>query len=161
MFPALRLSFLVLPASLVDVTERLIDRVSVRAPLMAQGALARFIAEGHLAAHLRRTRQLYAARRAALLAAAGRHLAGLLAIEPDPGGMHLIAVPVGRLARRFDDVVVTKAAAAAGLVVQPLSLCYAGRPKRHGLILGYAGTPEPEIERGVRTLRRVIGMSTG
>jgi GntR family transcriptional regulator/MocR family aminotransferase len=161
MFPALRLSFLVLPASLVDITERLMDRLSVRAPLMAQGALARFIAEGHLAAHLRRTRQLYAARRAALLAAAGRHLAGLLAIEPDPGGMHLIAVPVGRLARRFDDVAVTKAAAAAGLVVQSLSLCYAGRPKRHGLILGYAGTPEPEIERGARTLRRVIEVATG
>ncbi len=156
MFPALRLSFLVLPSSLVEATERLMDRLSVRAPLMAQGALARFIAEGHLAAHLRRTRQLYATRRAALLAAAERHLGGLLTIEPDPGGMHLIATPVGRFARTFDDVAVTKAAAAAGLVVQPLSVCYASRPKRHGLILGYAGTPEPEIERGVRMLRRVI-----
>lgn len=156
MFPALRLSFLVLPSSLVDVTERLMDRISVRAPLMAQGALARFIAEGHLAAHLRRTRQLYATRRAALLAAADRHLGGLLAIDPDPGGMHLIAQPVGRLARTFDDVAVTEAAAAAGLVVQPLSVCYAGRAKRHGLILGYAGTPEPEIVRGIRSLQRVV-----
>lgn len=156
MFPALRLSFLVLPSSLVDVTERVMDRISVRAPLMAQGALARFIAEGHLAAHLRRTRQLYAIRRAALLAAAERHLAGLLTIAPDPGGMHLIAMPVGKLAKSFDDVAVVQAAADAGLVVQPLSVCYAGRPKRHGLILGYAGTPEPEIERGLRTLRRAI-----
>jgi len=157
MFPALRLSFLVLPSSLAPVTERLMDRLSVRAPLMAQGALARFIAEGHLAAHLRRTRQLYATRRAALLAAAEHDLTGLLTIEPDPGGMHLIAMPVGRLTRTFDDVAVTKSAAEAGLVVQPLSVCYAGRPKRHGLILGYAGTPEPEIERGIRILRRVVG----
>ena len=67
LFPALRLSFLVLPSSLVEVTERLMDRISVRAPLMAQGALARFISEGHLAAHLRRTRLLYAGRREALL----------------------------------------------------------------------------------------------
>jgi GntR family transcriptional regulator / MocR family aminotransferase len=156
MFPALRLSFLVLPSSLVEVTERVMDRISVRAPLMAQGALARFIAEGHLAAHLRRTRQLYAIRRAALLAAAERHLAGLLTIAPDPGGMHLIAMPEGKLAKSFDDVAVVQAAAEAGLVVQPLSVCYAGRPKRHGLILGYAGTPEPEIERGLRTLRRAI-----
>ena len=156
MFPALRLSFLVLPSSLVEVTERLMDRISVRAPLMAQGALARFIAEGHLAAHLRRTRQLYATRREALLAAAERHLGDLLTIAPDPGGMHLIATPVGKFAKSFDDVAVTKAAAEAGLVVQPLSVCYAGRSKRHGLILGYAGTPEPGIERGVRILRRVI-----
>ena len=156
LFPALRLSFLVLPTSLVDVTERLMDRVSVRAPLMAQGALARFIADGHFASHLRRTRLLYAGRREALLAAAERHLGGLLTIEPDPGGMHLIALPVGALAKSFDDVAVTAAAAAAGLVVQPLSVCYAGRSKRHGLILGYAGTPEPEIEPAIRKLRRVL-----
>jgi GntR family transcriptional regulator/MocR family aminotransferase len=156
LFPALRLSFLVLPASLVAATERLMDRISVRAPLMAQGALARFISEGHLAAHLRRTRQLYAGRRAALLAAAERHLAGLLEIAPDPGGMHLIAKPVAGLAKSFDDVAVTRAAAAAGLVVQPLSVCYAGKPRRHGLILGYAGTPEAGIDRAVATLRDVV-----
>ncbi len=132
------------------------DRISVRAPLMAQGALARFISEGHLAAHLRRTRLLYAGRREALLAAAERHLGGLLAIAPDPGGMHLIATPVGTLAKTFDDVAVTRAAAAAGLVVQPLSVCYAGKPKRHGLILGYAGTPEPDIDPAIRKLRRVL-----
>jgi len=152
----LRLSFLVLPASLAPVTERLMDRISVRAPLMAQGALARFISEGHLAQHLRRTRQLYAGRREVLLEAAERHLGGLLAIAPDPGGMHLIAMPVGALAKSFDDTAVTAAAAAAGLVVQPLSVCYAGRRKRHGLILGYAGTPESEIERAILKLRRVV-----
>ncbi len=156
LFPALRLSFLVLPDTLVEATERLMDRLSVRAPLIAQGALARFIADGHFASHLRRTRQLYAARREALLAAAGRHLAGLLAVEPDPGGMHLIAVPVGARAKRFDDVAATKAAAQAGLVVQPLSVCYAGRPKRPGLILGYAGTPEAEIEPAILRLQRVL-----
>ncbi|MDP1582926.1 MAG: PLP-dependent aminotransferase family protein [Bradyrhizobium sp.] len=156
LFPALRLSFLVLPSSLVDVTERLMDRISVRAPLMAQGALARFISEGHLAQHLRRTRLLYAGRREVLLAAAERHLDGLLVVAPDPGGMHLIAHPVGVLVKSFDDVAVTAAAAAAGLVVQPLSVCYASRRKQHGLILGYAGTPESEIDRAVTTLRGVV-----
>lgn len=156
LFPVLRLSFLVLPASLVEATERIMDRVSVRAPLMGQGALARFIAEGHFAAHLRRTRQLYAGRRQALLQAAARHLDGLLAIAPDAGGMHVIAIPSAKLAPRFDDTAVTVAAAAEGVIVQPLSVCYAGKPRRHGLILGYAGTPEAEIERALVTLRGVV-----
>ena len=91
-----------------------------------------------------------------MLAAADRHLAGVLTIAPDPGGMHLIAMPAGRLAKSFDDLAVTKAAAAAGLVVQPLSVCYAGRPRRHGLILGYAGTPEAEIEPALAKLRGVV-----
>ncbi len=156
LFPALRLSFLVLPAALVEATERIMDRVSVRAPLMGQGALARFIADGHFAAHLRRTRQLYAGRRQTLLRAAERHLDGLLAIAPDPGGMHLIASPSAKLVQHFDDVAMTAAAAAEGLTVQPLSVCYAGKPKRHGLILGYAGTPEAEIERALVKLRGVV-----
>lgn len=161
LFPALRLSFLVLPASLVEATERIMDRVSVRAPLLGQGALARFIAEGHFATHLRRTRQLYAGRRLALLDAAALHLDGLLTVAPDPGGMHVIASPTSQLAPHFDDVAVTAAAAAAGLIVQPLSVCYAGRARRHGLILGYAGTPEAEIDRALMKLRDVVLKETG
>lgn len=156
LFPALRLSFLVLPASLVEATERIMDRISVRAPLLGQGALARFIADGHFASHLRRTRQLYSGRRQLLLSAAARHLDGLLTIASDQGGMHVIAYPHSRLEPWFDDVAVTAAAASAGITVQPLSLCYAGRSKRHGLILGYAGTPEAEIEQALLKLRDVV-----
>ena len=145
-----------MPASLVEATERIMDRVSVRAPLMGQGALARFIADGHFATHLRRTRQLYAGRRETLLKAAARHLDGLLTVAPDPGGMHVIASPTLQIARRFDDVAVTAAAAAKGLTVQPLSVCYAGRARRHGLILGYAGTPEAEIDRALLRLHDVV-----
>ena len=161
LFPALRLSFLVLPASLVEATEQIMDRVSVRAPLLGQGALGRFIAEGHFATHLRRTRQLYAGRREALLDSAATRLDGLLTVAPDPGGMHVIASPTSQLARRFDDVAVTAAAAAAGVIVQPLSVCYAGRARRHGLILGYAGTPETEIDRALVKLRDVVLSETG
>jgi hypothetical protein len=58
LFPALRLSFVVLPASLVPATETIMAAVSARASLIGQGALAGFIADGHLATHLRRTRLL-------------------------------------------------------------------------------------------------------
>ena len=101
------------------------------------------------------------AERQRVLAAAERHLAGLLTIAPDPGGMHLIAMPVLARAKSFDDIAVTRAAAAAGLVVQPLSVCYANRPKRHGLILGYAGTPEAEIEAALAKLRGIVLKSRG
>ncbi len=153
LFPALRLSYLVLPAALVDATERVMAETPARASLLGQGALARFIAEGHLAAHLRRTRLLYADRQQVLLEAAARHLDGLLRVAPDPGGMHLVARPV---ASGFDDVAATRAAAAAGVHVSPLSRCYAGEDKAQGLILGYAGTPEKAIEPAIRSLRRAL-----
>ncbi len=156
LFPALRLSFLVLPESLIGRAGQVMERVAARASLLGQGALARFIADGHFAAHLRRTRLLYASRQQALIAAAQRHLDGLLNIAPDPGGMHVIARPHPIIEPAFDDVRAAQAAAAASVIVSPLSLCYFGAPKAHGLMLGYAGTPEAEIESAIGTLRRTL-----
>ncbi|PKU22228.1 PLP-dependent aminotransferase family protein [Telmatospirillum siberiense] len=156
LFPSLRLSYLVLPAPLAGAGGALMAEGPATASLLGQGALARFIADGHLAAHLRRTRLLYARRQQALIASAERHLEGLLDIAADPGGMHVIARPHPDLAPIFDDVAATRAAAAMGLRTSPLSRCYHGPGAPHGLILGYAGTPEAEIDLAVRRLTDVM-----
>ena len=130
--------------------------VSTPAPLLGQGALARFIADGHLAAHLRRTRLLYAGRQQMLIASAVRHFAGLLDIAPDPGGMHLVARPHPDFGAGFDDLAAAAAARAAGVQVSPLSACYRGVPVAQGFLLGYAGTPEDQIEPAVTQLRDVL-----
>jgi GntR family transcriptional regulator/MocR family aminotransferase len=159
LFPALRLSFIVLPASLAAAAERLMAGTATRASLLGQGALARFIADGHLAQHLRRTRLLYAQRQQALIAIARRPLQGLLDLAPDPGGMHLIARLAAALAATFDDHAIAAACAARGVSVSPLSACYSGRAKKHGLILGYAGTPAEDMPAAVATLRGVVRAS--
>ncbi|MBS0517401.1 MAG: PLP-dependent aminotransferase family protein [Proteobacteria bacterium] len=165
LFPALRLSYLVLPEALVPAAEKIMAGIPDRASLLGQGALARFVADGHLGAHLRRTRLLYASRQQVLIEAVRRHLGGLLEVAPDPGGMHLIARPSADLAPVFDDVAATAAAAAASVSVAPLSECYSGAEKAQGLLLGYAGTPDEEIDPAVRklgdALRALYGKATG
>ena len=156
LFPALRLSFLVLPDPLVEVTERILDSISTPAPLLGQGALARFIEDGHFTAHLRRTRTLYASRQQALLAASKRHLSGLLDVAADPGGMQLISKPNPATLPSFDDFALASAAASDDLSVTPLSMYYSGPVKHHGLILGYASTPEPEIDPAAARLARLV-----
>jgi GntR family transcriptional regulator/MocR family aminotransferase len=156
LFPALRLSYIVLPASLAESAQRVMTGTAARASLIGQGALGRFIADGHLAAHLRRTRLLYADRQQALIAAVDRSLKGLLEVAPDPGGMHLVARPAAALAATFDDHAVAAACAARGLSVSPLSACYSGRVRQQGLILGYAGTPVADMANAVATLRAVL-----
>jgi GntR family transcriptional regulator/MocR family aminotransferase len=156
LFPALRLSYVVLPAALVPAAEKRMAAVPARPSLLGQGALARFIAEGHFTTYLRRTRLLYANRQEALIAGLARHLARWLESAPDPGGMHLVARPVAAIAATFDDHAVSARAAEAGIAVAPLSSCYAGRHRRHGLILGYAGTPEPAIDPACASLATVL-----
>jgi GntR family transcriptional regulator/MocR family aminotransferase len=156
LFPALRLSYLVLPEALVPAAEKRLAAVHSRPSLLGQGALARFIADGHMTAHIRRTRLLYAARREALVAALDRHLARWLEPVPDRAGTYLVARPVTAIASRFDDRAIVAAAAEAGITVAPLSACYAGRRRQHGLILGYAGTPDDQIDTACATLARVL-----
>jgi GntR family transcriptional regulator/MocR family aminotransferase len=134
---------------------------------VTQPALAAFIEEGHFAAHLRRMRLLYAARRACLLGAAERHLGALLEVEPDQAGLHVVARLAPELAARMDDRAAEARAAAAGLSAPALSSFYLGAPGAgantgrgapcvQGLLLGYAAVAEPEIEAGIETLARAL-----
>jgi len=156
LFPAVRLSYVVLPEALVPAAEKRMTAIHARPSLLGQGALARFIADGHLTAHIRRTRLLYANRREALVAGIERHLGGWLESVPDRAGTYLVARPIDAIAPRFDDRAVVTAAADEGIALAPLSACYAGRRRRQGLILGYAGTPEDQINSACATLARVL-----
>jgi GntR family transcriptional regulator/MocR family aminotransferase len=152
MFPALRVGYLVVPPPLVEPFAVALRHTGHSVPVVVQSALADFIADGHFAAHVRRTRVLYASRQARLVRVARRHLAGLVEIAPAEAGMHLVAeLPAGS-----DDTAATARAGESGLVVRPLSTHYVERARRRGLLLGYAGVPEREIDRGVEQLAAVL-----
>jgi len=161
LFPALRLGYLVVPPSLVEPLGRARESLDDRPSAVAQPALAQFIDDGHLAAHVRRMRRRYAARQAALLEAARRHLDGLLSLAPDEAGLHLVARLGPRLAGRMSDRAAAARAAAAGIAVTPLSDFYmdgalAADPANQGLMLGYAAVPENEIEPAVKRLAAAL-----
>ncbi|GIK99582.1 MAG: GntR family transcriptional regulator [Alphaproteobacteria bacterium] len=156
MFPSLRLGYLVAPPALIDAFLAARATLDDHAPMIAQPALADFLAEGHFAAHLRRMRRLYAARQQALLDAAARHLGGLLRLAPDQAGMHLVAELLPGLARRMDDRGAAAKAHAAGLAAIALSTFYMGPPRRQGLLLGYAAMREEEMDAAVRRLAAAL-----
>lgn len=148
LFPSLRLGYLVVPSDLVDAfvaARALADR---HPPSIEQAALADFIAEGHFARHIRRTRALYAARQAALLAAAEHELIGLIELHPAEAGMHL----VGWLPHGVSDLDASNRAARAGVDAPALS-AYALEPlERSGLLLGYAAVDQADIRQAVQRL---------
>src|SRR5262249_22820062 len=82
MFPCLRLGYLVLPTALVEPFLSLHFGTDHTFSGLDQATLTDFIVDGHLARHLRKTRDLYAGRLAALREGSGKYLAGLLDICP-------------------------------------------------------------------------------
>jgi len=161
LFPSIRVGYLVVPESLVDLVSDAQNALGAQPTAVIQPVLAAFIEEGHFATHVRRMRRLYAARQAALRAAAERHLGDFLEVPPDDAGLHLVAWLKPPLAERLGDKGAAQLAAEAGVAVTPLSDYYAGPPvkgeaRRQGLLLGYAAVPEDEIERAARHLAEVF-----
>lgn len=152
LFPALRVGYLVIPKSLTAGFCAARDAIDLFPATLFQRALTDFIREGHFARHVRRMRMLYMERRALLIGALRETAGGKLDIVSAEAGMHLVAL----LPRGADDWAISRKAAAAGLSVQPLSLCCLEKPKRPGLILGYGGTDARQIGAGVRRLAALL-----
>ena len=148
LFPALRLGYLIVPPWLVDAFVQARAAAGTHSPALEQAALAEFMREGHFARHIRRMRALYAERQSILLDAAARDLAGLLDVQPDATGMHLL----GWMPDGVDDRVAAARAAAFGVRALPLSWLWIEPAKRGALLLGYAAANERELRAGVKRL---------
>ena len=151
MFRALRLGYLVAPDRAVDGLLAVQREFGGHSSMVAQPALAEFVASGAFAAHIRRMRRLYAARQQTLIGALSRRLGGLLHVEPQDYGMHLVATFAGPLEGR-DDVAVARRCMEGGIDVSPLSTLYRAAPPVNGLLLGYAGWGKGRWRRRRRLL---------
>ncbi|MCW3688208.1 PLP-dependent aminotransferase family protein [Burkholderia cenocepacia] len=158
MFPALRLGFMVVPPVLVDRFTRTLRELVHRGHSADQLAMAEFIDTGLFARHLRKMRARYADRRSRLEAALARHLGTSLSVRESPGGMHLST----DLAAPLHDTDVARAAAAEGLLLQPLSSYCIGDGRRgdgrryNGFVLGYSGLSDATIETAAMQFADVI-----
>lgn len=132
--PGLRVAYAVLPPWLVADAADAVRLRGAAVPVHVQAALADFIAEGHLRAHVRRMGAAYAARMAAMAEALRRRCGHLLEVGCGGGGLQLLA--------RFrdpgaDDDAAARALGEAGIAVQPLSGSCIGPPQA-GLLFGIA-----------------------
>jgi len=151
LFPGLRLGYLVAPPQLIP---RLMEIAALLVPLPAadaQATLAAFLAEGHFGRHVRRMRQLYARRRAAL-AAELEQAFGADRVSLGAGGMQILL----RLDDAVDDLAAVEACRAAGLAPSPLSRAYAGPNKRQGLLLSFTNLPPDQVPALVQRLARAL-----
>jgi len=91
MFPALRLSYIVVPEALVDAFSRARATTDFYTSVVAQAAVAAFIEEGYFSSHIRRMRQVYLRRRDLLREEVSKHLGGAMTVDCPAAGMHAIA----------------------------------------------------------------------
>ncbi len=157
LFPAIRLGYLVVPPALWDAFVAAREALDLFSPTLYQLVLADFLAEGHFARHLRRTRGVYLRRRQALLDGLARHCGGVLAVHNADAGLHVATL----LPEGVDDVEVVRRMTERGLTATALSTCYAGDARRSGLLLGFGGSDEGALEAATRVLGEVLRVPAG
>ncbi|HJV07088.1 MAG TPA: PLP-dependent aminotransferase family protein [Chromobacteriaceae bacterium] len=153
LFPGLRLGYMVVPKELVEPFRTGLSELFRGGQYLTQAVLADFIMEGHFVSHIRRMRNLYAARREALLSAIDNEFGQSLPIHDGAAGLHLVL----GVAEQGNDQAISADALARGIITRPLSRYYrAGTTAQQGLLLGYAPVDEDEITRCFATLAQSI-----
>jgi GntR family transcriptional regulator/MocR family aminotransferase len=152
LFPSLRLGYVVLPPSLVDFFLAFRSRTDFQNSTFDQAVLCDFIVEGHLARHLRRMRNLYAGRLAALIEGGKQHLNGLLELSEVRAGLYTI----GYLRNGMDSRRAEKLAAEKGIEVLAADRFTFRRPDPKGLLLGFAAFDEATIGRELVRLAKAL-----
>ena len=148
LFPSLRLGYVVLPPSLVDYFLAFRLQTDFRSVSLDQAVLCDFIEGGHLGRHLRRMRELYAARLATLLEGGRRHLSGLLEISNIQAGLYTVGFLKNGMTSREAET----AAAAHDVEAVALDRYTLKRPDPKGVLLGFAAFDEATIRDGLDRL---------
>jgi GntR family transcriptional regulator/MocR family aminotransferase len=156
LFPALRLSFIIVPRSTVARFETALSSIDRAPDLPNQIVLADFLGSKEFAKHLRRCRQIISERRAALLDALHRELGALVTVDAPQAGLFVCA----RLPPQIDDVALVEAAQAQGIALRALSSFYAPPRGDRGILLGYAGHTPEELRSAVQKLAKIIDESS-
>ena len=152
MLPALRVGFLIAPASLQPAL-RMAKRLSDwHGELSTQLAIARFIDDGLLAWHIRKVAREYSSRHAAVVEAIETRFGGRLRVVPSVAGLHVAAEVVPGAALDVDDL--ARRAGARGILVHTVADFSAEAPQRSGLVIGYGAITTAKIQEGMRGLAR-------
>jgi GntR family transcriptional regulator/MocR family aminotransferase len=162
MFPGLRLGYVVVPPALAEPLARAKALVDRQCAIMPQVVMADFIAGGHFGRHIRRTRDAYAERRAALLGAIEARLADLLSCGPSDAGLDLCV----HFRRGHSEEQVVQRTRELGVDVRPLS--YYANPAAGsdcavapGMLLGFSSIVPTEIARGATLLGQALRETGG
>ena len=153
--PSLRISYMVLPRTLLQRYQQRLGFYSCTVPAMEQHTLARFLSGGYFEQHLNRTRLVYRKRRDQVLSALNESaLSGRFRVSGENAGLHFLLT----LDTRHSDRELAQAAQQANIRLCFLSdYCRAPRPQwDHTLILHYPNLGLDVLSQALETLANLL-----
>ena len=141
--PSIRISYMVLPGSLMEKFRRTLGFYSCTVPSFEQYTLERFISRGHFEKHINRMRKHYKSiRNRVLTAITGCKYADHFTILEENAGLHFLL----QVDLPLTDAQLTQTCRKLGLRVAPLSSYYRfPEENSHCLVVNYSGLTEEAL----------------
>ena len=149
--PAIRVSYMVLPAVLLELYRRRGRAISCTVSRVDQRMIAAFLRDGYFERHLNKMRAVYKSRHDVLLEEL-RAFRCVSRISGEHAGVHILLT----FTNGMSEEEALRRAAAQGVRVYGLSRYFIGEstpPAEATVILGYANLPEEEIRAAAARLR--------
>jgi len=156
--PALRLGFIVTPASLRDAVQKAKQVADWHSSTLAQAALALMIDEGEFARHIRRVRSVYQERHAMIRERLLSDFADAFTPVPSVAGLHIAATARHLLPGQIDAL--RRYAQQQGVEIHSLSEFAAEALPHSGIVLGYGAIATADIDDGLSELRQCLDSHT-
>jgi GntR family transcriptional regulator/MocR family aminotransferase len=148
--PALRLSYMVLPRSLLAPFHANYDDYFSTVSLLEQKTMAKFMEQGCWERHVRRMRIIYKRKHDALLQAVEHYFSNKVTVVGQGAGLHVV---LQLHEENAGETEILRRAAHKGINLFPFSAtCATGGSVSTILLLGFGGMNAAEIEQGIKLL---------
>ncbi|WP_446901830.1 MocR-like pyridoxine biosynthesis transcription factor PdxR [Burkholderia sp. YIM B11467] len=155
LFSGLRIGFMVVPTELRPMLSAVWHATARSVGVAPQLALARFIAHGDFAKHLRASRHAYRQRRDIVLDQLAKHASGRYTVSGEHAGFHFVLwLPPG-----MDDASYVAQAHAAGVTLQAIRGFCRSAEREAGVVVGYSALTAAHARHGGRILGKLLAQS--
>lgn len=151
--PALRLSYMVLPYTLLAKYRKLYRAYFPSVSLLEQRTMATFMGQGHWERHIRRMRMIYKKKHDILLQSVETHFGARAVIIGQGAGLHVVLMLPDT---SYSEAEIMDRARQKNIRLFPFSDFYVtGQSGTTTLLLGFGGMNDSEIERGIALLSQI------
>ncbi|WP_066073379.1 MocR-like pyridoxine biosynthesis transcription factor PdxR [Neobacillus soli] len=153
LIPSIRISFMVLPSSLLEKYKSHFTIYKQTVSRLHQHTLSQFMINGHWERHLNKMRTVYRKKQTALVQSIEKYMGQQATIIGDDAGLHILLSVQNQLSEKE----LIERAKAYKVQVYPTSVYYENnQPDREPMVLlGFGGLTEEQIKHGIRLLKEV------
>lgn len=145
LIPALRISFMILPHSLMPIFEAMKSRYSQSVSKIEQLALANFMKEGAFERHIRRIKKIYGRKNQLLVDAFQNNPSPLFELIGMGSGVHVML----RFKNQVNIIEMMNATKQLGIVFEGIN----GFDQKNIIVFSYSGIPDHQIEEVVDQIK--------